>query len=440
MPGHKRLMDFPNPYSVDITEIEGFDNLHHAEGIISRSQERAARLYGSVRAYYLINGSTCGILAAVSAAVPRGSSVLIARNCHKAVYHAIYLRELKADYIYPEYMESGIQGKIDPAQIESRLDENPSVKAVVITSPTYDGVVSDVAEIADAAHRHDAVLIVDEAHGAHFGFHPVFPENATRLGADAVIMSVHKTLPSFTQTALLHLCSERISTKEVEKFLRIYESSSPSYILMAGIERSLEMIEEDGKQLFENYVGNLKQFREKTAKLKHLRLIGQKNSKACDFDIGKILIETGGSMSGHELQQILRERYHLELEMAGVNYATAMTSIMDTKEGFDRLADALCEIDEKIIETGFNFTPRDIYGSMTKKMEIFEAEESNHTVVPLEKSEGRVCACYISLYPPGIPIIVPGEEIEAENIYNIQKCKKLGYEVDGVGKNIEVVK
>jgi arginine/lysine/ornithine decarboxylase len=126
--------------------------------------------------------------------------------------------------------------------------------------------------------------------------------------------------------------------------------------------------------------------------------------------------------------------------MAGVNYATAMTSIMDTKEGFDRLADALCEIDEKIIKTSFNFTPRDIYSSRIKKMEIFEAEERDHTSVLLNESEGRVCAAYVSLYPPGIPIIVPGEVIEAENIYNIQKCKELGYEVNGADENIEIVK
>jgi arginine/lysine/ornithine decarboxylase len=440
MPGHKRAMSFPNPYSVDITEIADFDNLHHAEGVIKKSQERAAGLYGSDKAYYLVNGSTCGILAAISAAALRGSSILIARNCHKAVYHALYLRQLKANYIYPKDTKSGIQGQIDPAQIESCLEENPLIKAIVITSPTYDGVVSDVEKIAEAAHRHNAVLIVDEAHGAHFGFHPVFPENATRLGADAVIMSVHKTLPSFTQTALLHLCSDRISTKEVEKFLNIYESSSPSYILMAGIEQSLAMIEEDGERLFKNYVENLKYFREKTEKLKHLRLLGRDDNEFFDFDIGKILIETGGSMSGHKLTQILRENYHLELEMAGVNYATAMTSIMDTREGFDRLAYALCEIDGKIIETGFNFTPRDIYRPGIKKMEIFEAEEQDHASILLNESEGRVCAAYVSLYPPGIPIIVPGEVIEAENIYNIQKCKDLGYEVNGADENIEIVK
>jgi arginine/lysine/ornithine decarboxylase len=155
MPGHKRMLDFPNPYAVDITEIEGFDNLHHAQGVIRDAQARAARLYGSKRAYYLVNGSTCGILAAISAAVPRGSRILIARNSHKAVYHAVYLRQLSAEYVYPVDTVSGIQGQITVQQIEEHLAENPSIQAVVITSPTYDGLVSDVASIAAAVHQHN---------------------------------------------------------------------------------------------------------------------------------------------------------------------------------------------------------------------------------------------------------------------------------------------
>lgn len=186
MPGHKRrgsdIGAGLDPYAIDITEIDNFDNLHHAEGIIKEAQAEAAALYGAKSAYFLINGSTCGILAAISAATKRGDKVLVARNCHKAVYHALYLRQLHPVFTYPEITRTGLQGQITEAQIRAAFDENPDIKAVVITSPTYDGVVSDVAAIASVVHAHGALLIVDEAHGAHFGFGSGFPQNAIALG------------------------------------------------------------------------------------------------------------------------------------------------------------------------------------------------------------------------------------------------------------------
>ena len=235
MPGHKRKsLSFPNPYEIDITEIDGFDNLHYATGMIKEAEVRGAELYHSKRCFFLVNGSTCGLLAAISAATRRGDKVLVARNCHKAVYHALYMNELQAEYLYPSITKNGIQGQITAEQVQESLYENPDAVAVILTSPTYEGIVSDVAKIAEVCHEHGIPLIVDEAHGAHFGFGGGFPENAVKLGADAVIMSLHKTLPSFTQTALLHLTSDLIDEKRVERYLSIYETSSPSYIFMAG--------------------------------------------------------------------------------------------------------------------------------------------------------------------------------------------------------------
>jgi arginine/lysine/ornithine decarboxylase len=442
MPGHKRALEFPNPYAVDITEIGGFDNLHHAQGVLREAQERAARMYGAKRAYYLVNGSTCGILAAISAAAPRGSRILIARNCHRAVYHAVCLRQLSAEYLYPVDTASGIQGQVTPQQVREKLEKNPDIRAVVITSPTYDGLVSDIAGIAAVAHGHGVPLIVDEAHGAHFGFHPAFPENATRLGADAVIMSVHKTLPAFTQTALLALCSDRIDPAQAEKFLSVYETSSPSYILMAGIEQSLALLAEDGDRLFADYVALLAAFRQKTADLERLSVRGSfAPGEAYAFDPGKLLIETAGFLTGQKLQQILRDRYHLELEMAGGCYALAMTSVMDTQEGFDRLACALHEIDASLTGTvpAPSLTPRDIYRAPRKCMELHEADESSHAALPLSAAAGRISAAYISLYPPGIPIVVPGEELDAQTVAAIMQCMDLGLDVEGLATDIQSV-
>ena len=254
MPGHKRRpIDFPNPYTIDITEIDGFDNLHHAEDILHDAQQRAADLYGAKRSFYLVNGSTCGLLAAICAAAPKKSRILVARNSHKAVYHGIFLNEYDAVYLYPEVAGIGIQGQITAEAVEEKFTLYPDIAAVVITSPTYDGVVSDIRSIAETVHRHGIPLIVDEAHGAHFGFGGGFPENAVKLGADVVIVSLHKTLPSFTQTALLHVCSDRIKEKDIAKYLGIFETSSPSYLFMAGMEKCIRMVKDGGQELFGNY-------------------------------------------------------------------------------------------------------------------------------------------------------------------------------------------
>ena len=238
MPGHKRRKDdFANPFFIDITEIEGFDNLHHAEGILKDAQDRAAALYHSEETYFLVNGSTCGILAAVSACTARGGKILMARNCHKAAYHAAYLRGLDIEYLYPEKEDIfGINGGIHEDIVEKALEEFQDIQAVMITSPTYDGVVSNVEKIAQIVHRKGIPLIVDEAHGAHFGFHEYFPKSSVEMGADLVIHSLHKTLPSLTQTALLHVNGNRVDRECLRKFLDIYQTSSPSYVFMAGMD------------------------------------------------------------------------------------------------------------------------------------------------------------------------------------------------------------
>ena len=447
MPGHKRaFLPFANPYAIDITEIEGFDNLHHATGILQEAQQKAADLYGAKKTYYLVNGSTCGLLAAISAAVPRGEKILMARNCHKAVYHAMYLRQLVPVYLYPEDTAYGIQGQVTPQMVRKQLEQTPDIRAVVITSPTYDGVVSDIKNIADTVHAYGIPLIVDEAHGAHFGFSPEFPENATRLGADAVIMSVHKTLPAFTQTALLHLCSDRITEKKVAQFLGIYETSSPSYVLMAGIERSLRMVSDGGRELFATYVEKLSGFRASVRDLKHLAVPDAGDffrEEAYAFDPGKILIVTKNGMSGQQLQEILLRDYALQMEMASGNYVVAMTSFMDTEEGFRRLSHALHAMDARMEDTGkAAFSPKDIYRQPEKQMEPYQAEEAAHGSVRLEEAAGKVSADYIYLYPPGIPMIVPGEIFTEPMIQIVRQCQEAGLDVEGLPETdtINIVK
>ena len=437
MPGHKRQLSGFFPYELDITEIEGFDNLHHAKGLLFEAQQYAAQMYQSRKAYYLVNGSTCGILAAISAATTKGGRVLVARNCHKAVYNAIYLRGLKAEYVYPVATHYEIQGQIQAADVERKLVEKPDIQAIVITSPTYDGLVSDVRAIADLAHAHGIPLIVDEAHGAHFGLDEAFPDNATVLGADAVIMSVHKTLPAPTQTAILRLCSERMNVTKMEKFLGIYETSSPSYVLMAGIEESLRLADEAKGVQMKEYVRRLQIFREKMRRLTILRVPDRADftgEEAYAYDIGKLLLVTNGAISGKALQELLLKKYGLQMEMSSGNYVLAMTSFMDTEEGLERLADALLEIDATLTVTDQRemFSPEKIYRQPKKAMEIDEVQDGESTSVAFSEAEGRICADYIYLYPPGIPVIVPGEVLDQQTLTVIETCQKMELDVEGL--------
>lgn len=221
MPGHKRSSragEMARYYDIDITEIDGFDDLHHAEGILREAQERANRLYGAEETYYLVGGSSCGVLASIMAVARRGEELLIARNCHKSVYHAAILQELRVHYCYPALLEEyGIYGGVEAEDVSRMIEEHPDCKAVVITSPTYEGIMSDIGAIARAVHELDKILIVDEAHGAHLGLDPHMPTGAVAAGADLVVHSLHKTLPAMTQTALLHVQGERVDRARLRR-------------------------------------------------------------------------------------------------------------------------------------------------------------------------------------------------------------------------------
>lgn len=423
MPGHKRntaLLHMDNPYGLDITEIDGFDNLHEAEGILSEGMNRAARLYGSGRCFYLVNGSTGGLLAGIAACTTPGDAVLVARNCHRAVYHALALRGLRPVYLLPPVDETfGIAGSVPPGTVERLLSERPNIRLAVITSPTYEGVLSDVASIAATAHAHGVPLLVDEAHGAHLGFSPAFAGGAVRAGADIVVQSLHKTLPALTQTGLLHVNGGLVDGERVRRELAIFETSSPSYLLMASADNCVRLLETEGEALFSAYEARLRIFDGQMDGLRHLRVLGKGGDRVeahpavFALDPGKIVISARGTgRGGPALLQILREEHGLELEMAAGDYAVAMTSICDTAEGFDRLAAALLTVDAQL--SSVPSVPSSPFPDEAEPvMLIGEAENRPAAAVPLEESVGKIAAEYVWMYPPGIPLLVPGERVSA---------------------------
>ncbi|MDC7289221.1 aminotransferase class I/II-fold pyridoxal phosphate-dependent enzyme [Blautia schinkii] len=473
MPGHKRnpfSVDGEFPFDRDITEINGFDNLHHPMGILREAQEEAARIYGACKSFYSVNGSTAAILSAVSAAVSKGGEILMARNCHKSVYHALYLRDLQPTYIYPHADHKlGINGGISPRHVERCLEENPNIEAVLITSPTYDGIVSNVKEIAEIAHSHGVPLIVDEAHGAHFCFSDYFPVSAVDMGADVVIQSLHKTLPAMTQTALLHLCSDRVESGKIRRFMGVYQTSSPSYVLMASIDACMDKLAREGRQMFKEFTGNLDTTRERLQKCRHIRLLDADmmgGTEIYDYDRSKLLFSTvGSSINGSQLHTILREEFHLEMEMEAEYYVLGMATVGDTQEGLERLCNAIEEIDRREAEKASAETwkeagepniPQDSgeyrdakgaedsreskektgeghpYIRMKQMMRIPQALEAPERRYPLEESVGRISSEFAYLYPPGIPILVPGEQITGLFVRNVRRYMEQGLELQGL--------
>lgn len=455
MPGHKRRKEaaegaLAEVYGIDITEIDGFDNLHQAQGILREQQRRAAEIYDSEETRFLINGSTGGILSAVAAVAGKGSRLLMARNCHKAVYHAVYLQELKTAFLRQKVTEPyGITDAVSPESVRQALEEMPDIAAVIITSPTYEGVVSDIKKIAGIVHSYGKPLIVDEAHGAHFGFHGGYPESSVRQGADIVIHSVHKTLPSMTQTALLHVNGELVDRERLRRYLRIFQTSSPSYVLMASVSQCMTFMEREGRERLEQLLVLRQEFLERIRRCVHIKAAD--HTEPCKL----VLYLTNDVMTGQQLYDILRDDYHLQMEMAAGSYVLAILTLMDTKEGIRRLADAVLEIENRIAaglreneaesrETKADTVLQKNGGNppvCEAALTIAEAYEKEAEVISLSKAEGRVAAEFINLYPPGIPLVVPGEKWNRDMIRSMECYETMGLNVQGIdGHKIRVVK
>ena len=433
MPGHKRnikLLGEKLPYKIDITEITGFDDLHHAEGIIKNIEKKAEKIYGSKKSFILVNGSTCGILAGIRSVTKFGDKVLVARNSHKSVYNAIEINGLKPIYILPKIGKDKIDRNISANKIEKKIKENRDIKLIIITSPTYEGVISNIKEIVEIAHKYNIPVLVDEAHGAHLKFMNIENE-ALNSKADIVIQSIHKTLPSLTGTAILHIQGKLVKEENVEKELSIFETSSPSYILMSSIDNCLDLLERKGKKLFKEYIENLKMFYEGTKKLKKLKILGNEIKEKNNYDFGKIVIKTDNTnITGKELFDILRRKYKIELEMTSINYVIAMTSICDTKENFIKLLNAQKEIDLNLEENKKKEQEKLEIKLPKIKTKILDAvNNENSEYVNYKVAKNMVSKEYIWVYPPGIPIITPGEIIDEEIIKKIEEFNENEIEV-----------
>lgn len=435
MPGHKRSMTLlPDalPYHLDITEIDGFDNLHAPQGILKELNRRLAALYNSPESFALVNGSTGGILAGMRAAAVPESAVLVARNVHRSVCNALELLRLKPIWISPEIdSNSGIAGGISADSVRHALEEHPEVRLVVLTSPTYDGVISDVASIVEAAHEQHIPVLIDEAHGAHLQFCGMEAFSGVSCKADIVIQSLHKTLPVLTQCAVAHICGELVSPAEFARQISVFETSSPSYVLLASVAACVQLLGTRKEALFTAYKQRLEQFSESCKQLETLYIPGKGNAVAAfpdqiAFDPGKLpIITAGSSIDGAALTKRLRQDYHLEPEMTAVSYTLLMTSAFDTDEGFARLTAALREIDASLSKSQEppRFNPIPLPRQVLTPAEAVLQKKS---MCPLKEALHRTAAEAVWCYPPGTPIVMPGEEITKDLLDAILDAKAHG--------------
>lgn len=461
MPGHKRkplaeiepgtidrVLDMVQ--AVDVTEVPGTDDLYNPKGIIKESLNSLAEVYKTYASYYLVNGATCGILTAVTACFRGESSkkgknkIIIGRNCHKSVYNAIELLGLEPVYIYPVSLGEqskdmpDICGSIDIEEVRRICSETKGIGAMVLTSPTYEGVISDIKGISNVLKEHDIRLIVDEAHGAHLPFDDMSPESAIYNGADLVIHSLHKTLNALTQTAILHVINNELD-EDVKKYLGIYMTSSPSYIFMYSMERAVC----DGiNGAYKEYNANLMKLRSRAESLKYIRIIDRasvRHAGAWDYDLSRIVITTGfnkGSLgknkgeaelnsyiSGTWLQYKLDKIGRIIVEMSGTDYVVLISTPADHSEDFDNLYRTLELLDNEIgIMTGSE--EGCCYNRKIGQNERLYTKS-------IEKLVGTRAKDNIYVYPPGSYILTKGELITDSVAGRLIEYVEQGKEIRG---------
>lgn len=452
MPGHKgsalyRRCGFgeflDNIFDCDITEIRGADNLFQTEGILKEAQKRYADLYGVKKSYLQINGSSGANIASMLAAVLRGGKIIMARNCHKSCFNALTLGDIRPVYAYPDVIEEfGISGAVSVAEIERLLRENDDAHAVILPSPNYYGICSDIEKIAAAVHDRGKVLIVDQAHGAHLKFFSAYgikgmPKSAEEAGADLVVNSIHKTLASLTESALLNVNSDRVDLQALEDKLQAVESTSPSYILMASLDINASIIEEHGRQLFGKWAEALDFFYKNAPKIEGMRHI----AKLDGFDWTKMNFSMADiGITGDALEDMLLEEYGIFIELFTGDLVMCMSGLGNTEDDVQKLVRALAEIAEKKLESGVSESHTKKIGGLRQPggRAVLHEIPATKRKVKLEDAKGCIAAASIIPYPPGIPFLCPGEEITEEAVEYISSLRKKGEKIIGVSKDGEI--
>lgn len=439
MPGHvmgRGLAGFlKSAGQLDITEIPGSDSLHDPDGVIKEAQVLAARAFGAKNTCFSVNGSTAGIHAMVRAAVKPGGKIIINRDAHTSVINVISLLGAEPVPILPGYDEENhIPLGCRPSDIEKALSENPDVQAVLLTRPNYYGVAADLKEIAKISRAYGIPLLVDEAHGAHFTFSELFPEPALRLGADACVQSLHKTLPAMTQTALVHEGpSSQLGEGRLFRFMSMIQTTSPSYVLMASIDIARELMEKRGRELYDALHKRIHDFDRELSKIDGVRrVIPAAGGIVTDFSRIVLSFDDCG-LTGFEAERMLRD-YGIVAEMADCCHIVLIATPFHDDGDFEILLKTIRDVSKrgngrKNERLSFVRVPRKL---PEKAMNPGDAAMLPSEYVPLEKAAGRISASAVTPYPPGVPLVYPGEVISAELVSYLEEIQSAGGRVHGI--------
>lgn len=479
MPGHKMGKGFPDEFiknlaKFDITELPNTDNLHFPEGVIKEAQILAAKAFEAEKTFFLVNGSSCGIHASIMSVCRPGDRILVTRDCHRSVIGGMMLAGADPVYINTEFDNFfGIPTILDPEKLEKALEDDPDVAAVLVTRPNYYGICSDIRQIAEITHSYGKILIVDEAHGAHLKFNKTLPPSAVQAGADICIQSAHKTLPALTQGAYLHVKSSMVDIERLEFNLRLLQTTSPSYIIMASLDIAREIMECFGEQLLEEVIKNSEWLRHSANnlgsfvplaenhighgnKVRNNNVCGMKNRVKENEEkiIGKkfldktrlVLNSRNLEMAGYTVSHILRKKFRIQVEMADIFNIVCISTISDRREDFETLYRALSELPSvlKGLKDFKNFIDfknfEDFKGLPIPKqgIRLCDIGKTRGRTAVLKDSIGKASRDFIVPYPPGVPVICPGEIITEEVVEYIYNVIEWGGTVNGVDKNFFV--
>lgn len=446
VPGHKKGIGVDtefknfigeNPFKIDVTVFKLVDSLHHPTGPIKYAQALAADAYGSDSAFFSIHGTSGAIQAMIMSVVNSGDKIIVPRNVHKSVTAGIILSGAKPVYMQPELDKNiGIAHGVTPETVKETLKLNPDAKAVLIINPTYYGVATDIKQIAQIVHSYHIPLIVDEAHGPHLGFNDRLPISALEAGADMCAQSTHKIIGALTQCSLLHVKSEYVDTQRVQQVLNLLQTTSPSYILMASLDCARRQIAIEGRPLLDKAIDLASYARNEINKIPGFycfgkELLGEPGVFAIDPTKLTITCRELG-ITGYELDTLLAEKYHIQVELSDLYNVLAVGSFGDTKESLDSLISALKEISE---DYNNKRTKKpdfiDIPNIPESKLIPREAFNSKKESMPLDNSIGFVSGEFLLAYPPGIPVLCPGEVITEEIVHYVKELKAAGLYVQG---------
>ena len=431
MPGSKQgaaldPQDRSDVFSIDVTELPDTDNLHAPTCIIANAQKRAASLWNAAESFFLVGGSTCGILAALSYLGGKGKTLIVDRNCHMSMLHGMILMDIRPVYLYPQQLSHWqIPAQIRPEDVAAALKAHPEAAGVVLTCPNYYGVISDIKSIAQLVHQEGKLLCVDEAHGAHFIFSPKLPDSAISCGADLVIQSVHKTLPAPTQAALMHI-SHRVDSHWLKKWLRIYQTSSPSYILMGYTDLAIETMARCGEEVYEQLYAWIQELRQS---IPFPLLDG--SSLGVQTDFSRLVIHLPDTMqTGFEMSKYLDNRWNIAVEMADLTNIVCIAGKGNTREDFVQLARGLRAFSKKTapLQRALPAFPMESKQAISPSAAFW----SKSCFVPLEQAVGSICVSPVVSYPPGVGVILPGEQITQQQISYLLAISQAGGSVIGL--------